>query len=186
MANCWCSYLVLLLLVLLSPHAWRNIICLSSSCHWSHASHSNRERCSARGAQFLPLLVNVATLADLGQWNRSATALDDYITSSNHSRLQRLVAGTNLFELLCSSTSSGLQLLPAATISTAATAAPAAAASDSALAVITALSSSAQKLLDHVIELDESGSTANSSCTEGMLASIDTIGGLAAAARHSK
>lgn len=100
--------------------------------------------------------------------------------------MQRLVAGTNLFELLCSSTFSGLQLLSAATTSTAATAAPAAAASDSALAVITALSSSAQKLLDHVIQLDESGSTANSSCTEGMLASIDTIGGLAAAARHSK
>jgi hypothetical protein len=123
-------------------------------------------------AHFLRLLPSANSITDLEQWLLSAHALEVYISSSNHSRLQKLVADTDVFALLCVSLSTSLQLLVAAAPGgTAATGAV----RGTALSVLAALSSSAHKLLVHA--KNDSGDAGNR-CTDGMVASINASGKL--------
>jgi hypothetical protein len=132
-------------------------------------------------ARFLPLLATAATWTDLEQHFASAAALEAYLDSSDRSRLQQLVTGTRLFELLCNACSCVLRLLATAPSSpTAAPAAAAATANDRALMVVAALFSSADKLLGHEL-LSQSAS--GDSCKDRMLASVDASGELPAAAQ---
>jgi hypothetical protein len=96
------------------------------------------------------------------------------MTASNHSRLQKLVDETDVSALLCSSLARSMQLLATATPSSTAAAA---AVGDSFLIVLSALSSSAHKLLVHA---KSNSGAAGSSCTDGMVASIHASGESAA------
>jgi hypothetical protein len=104
-------------------------------------------------AAFLPALANAATAADLEQYWLNADALYAYVMNSSPRTIQQLITGTELFEVLCSSLNSSLQLLVTPALSSAAAAAAAAAASDASLNVLASLIRSTGMLLKHATEM---------------------------------